>query len=203
MQVITTTSDKICSGIWAQLTLWCEQILRQYPEHPAVGNMGWAKNSGLLWCIDNQSRWRQDQGEIAILLDDKELICGVSCVEHSVLANASIGGIRTWLNEQHRDKNAMSRYLLASNLTWSQTQHKQGMILSFNDYNKWIWIGVKRKSQGKAAGMGTLWSDWWNDCRIIDKQLRIRGVDQWCVVKPTGIGSTDIITDSLNAINDL
>lgn len=158
-----------------------------HSDHPAMLNMGHREPQGFLYNLRNQIRWSNDDGEVAILRKNGKII-GVSCVENGEISNdISIGGIRCWLDSSNRSDSLMSRYLLSSNLSWSVSRNKVGMMLSFNDYNKWIYDGVKRITSGKAAGLSKVWSDWWKDCVVLPQQINIRYTKQWCVIKPVDI----------------
>lgn len=153
-------------------------------SHPAISNMGYQADNGMLFNIFNKIRWTDILGSISILRANKEII-GVSCVEYSTIGkNLGIGGIRCWIDNNYRTDQLATKYLLSSNLEWCIDKQLDGMILSFNDYNKWLYNAIKRKSLGKAAGLSNVWSNWWNDCIIIDRQLEIRHTLQWCVIKP-------------------
>ncbi len=205
MKTVTTCSDTISPEMYSKLVSFVQQIIIDNPKIQAGKNMGLDSESGLLWNIENQRRWQTGQGEIAILLNDAEEVVGVSCVESTSQPLLSIGGIRTWVLKPYRSKNVISNMLLESNLNWSIDQGKAGMMMTFNDYNRWIYDGIKRKVAGKGAGLANVWSDWWNDCIVLGRPLKIRFVNQWCVIKPTGlhdakaietiVGGLDVISE--------
>lgn len=165
-------------------------------DHPAIKNMDNSIN-GLLHNIETKDRWTKTDGEISIL-NHSDTVIGVSAVEFSNLhPNLSIGGIRCWLDPNFRNDQLVTTYLLNSNLEWSKNNGMWAMMLTFNDYNKTIYDGIKRKSIGKSIAIGNIWSNWWDDVLVIEKQLYIRYTQQWCVLKPI-IFKANVIFEELN-----
>lgn len=183
MYVLNTTSDLIDDDLFRDLELFLVRQVEQNPNVPACDNMLWKDNAGLLDNIKHKKRWTKGTGQISILKKDSAII-GISCVELSDIKELSIGGIRFWIDTNHRSKNVETTYLLADNLQWSVNSKMSGMLLTFNDYNKWIYDSIKRMTHGKAAGFSKIWSSWWKDCIVLDKQMLIRYTKQWCVIKP-------------------
>jgi hypothetical protein len=182
-------SDTNDQNIIDELERFVARQQDSHADHPAIANMLGSTPQGFLYLVRNQQRWRKDQGQIGILRHQK-LIIGVSCVEHGNLHQSlSIGGVRCWLDRQHRSKNLMSRFLLDSNIQWSQQHGKIGMLLTFNDYNKWIYTAALRPQHGRAAGISSVWSNWWKDIMVIKNPLMVRNVPQWCVCKPISMPS--------------
>lgn len=193
----TTTSDNIPHNVFSKLRSFVDQQSVQHYLHPATKNMQSNIQEGLLSNILRKDRWTSNLGEICIL-EYNDIVVGVSCVEHSdIHTELSTGGIRCWLDSAHRTSQLMSKFLLNSNLEWSILNNKQGMMLTFNDYNKIIYDTVKRINLGKSSGFGKIWSDWWKDCIILDKQLDIRNTQQWCVIKPINLKNAVEIADHI------
>lgn len=187
MKVVTTTSDDIDPILYQKAVSFVQSIVSENPQSPAIINMGLDTSAGMLWNITNKTRWTAKKGEISFLLSQSDEIVGVSCVEKSTNPLLSIGGIRTWVLKPYRPKNVITNFLLESNLEYTREHNMAGMVLTFNDYNRWIYDGIKRKTSGRAVSVGAIWSDWWNDCIVIAKPVKIRNINQWCVIKPTGL----------------
>lgn len=203
MKVVTTYSDTIEPELYDEVVGFVNQITELSNEkNPAISNMGLDNESGLLYNIKNKIRWTKALGQISFLKDDDGTIVGVSCVESTKYPLIAIGGIRTWVLKEYRLKNVVSQVLLDSNLKWAETNGMAGMMLTFNNYNKWIYDGIRRKVRGKSPGVGSIWSDWWNDCIAIDRPLRVRYVSQWCVVKPTGLHDIPTLRTVIEDLND-
>lgn len=153
-------------------------------ESPALKNMGDQESSGFLHIVDQKTRWTKETGQIALLYDGP-LLVGISAVEQSTLhAECGSGGNRCWLMGRYRKDNEVTRYLLNSNLDWCRIQGKAGMILTFNDYNKWIYDTILKLSERRGATLGKVWSPWWNDCVALPRKVRLFNTPQWAVVKP-------------------
>lgn len=193
-----TYSDMIPAELFDELRQFLFEQSRDHADHPALSNMLDDQPWGFLSLIGKKERWRSDQGEVSILRY-KQRIVGVSCVEHGELhGDLSIGGIRCWLDSSHRTRNLMSIFLLDRNLEWSRRQGKLGMLLTFNQYNKWLYDAASRISRGRAGGVGNVWSGWWKDTIPIDRPINVRNVRQWCLCKPIHDG-----TELRSAMNEL
>lgn len=178
------TSDTIPIKILSDLEQFVKNQEIEHNSHPAMKNMGYEPYTGLLFNISNKLRWADNIGSISILYNNLDII-GISCSEISEFdPNFGIGGIRCWLDSSFRTDQLITKHLLNDNLNWCKQKKLHGMILTFNDYNKWIYNAIKRKRDNKAVSLAKVWSNWWNDCIIIDSQIKIRNVDQWCVIKP-------------------
>ncbi len=166
---------------------------------PALANMGYDSPAGLAYLAKSNIRWNQGLGQIDFLLDNNKIV-GVSAVETSSTSSCfSSGGNRCWLLPEYRSNNEITKYLLASNLQWSVDYGAVGMILTFNDYNKWIYDTVKKRISGKSSALGTVWSNWWNDCIPFERQLDIHYTKQWAIVKP--IADVSVVLDGMKNIN--
>lgn len=166
---------------------------------PALINMGYNEPSGLAYIAKNNIRWTSSTGRIDLLLADNRIV-GVSAVETSSVSNAfSSGGNRCWLLPKYRSNNEITKYLLASNVQWSTQHGHVGMILTFNNYNKWIYNTIKKRIAGKSSSLGSIWSNWWNDCIPFERQINIHYTPQWAVVKP--IAAKDIVARGMENID--
>jgi hypothetical protein len=157
-------------------------------DSPAAVNMGHEPPAGLVYLLKGQHRWNKDSGEIALLHnDDTNSIVGISGVEHStLLPELGSGGNRCWLLPDYRKKNEVTRFLLKRNLEWCVEHDKKGMLLSFNNYNKLLYDAVVKINKGRAAAIGTVWSNWWKDCIPLPRQIMLFNTPQWAVLKPLG-----------------
>lgn len=166
---------------------------------PALINMGYSEPSGLAYIAKNNIRWTSTTGRIDLLLDDNRIV-GVSAVETSSVSNAfSSGGNRCWLLPKYRSNNEITKYLLTSNVQWSNQHGHVGMILTFNNYNKWIYNTIKKRIAGKSSSLGSIWSNWWNDCIPFERQINIHYTPQWAVVKP--IAAKDTVASGMENID--
>jgi hypothetical protein len=155
-------------------------------KSPASANMGLEDNTGFLFSVDHLKRWTKDNGEIALLYDNlSELIVGVSAVETLYIDPLlGSGGNRCWVSPQYRGNNEVTSYLLKSNLAWCENNDKVGMVLTFNNYNKWIYDTISKLSSNTGTTLGTVWSKWWNDCIPLPRKIRYFNTHQWAVIKP-------------------
>jgi hypothetical protein len=155
-------------------------------ESPAAINMGNEDNVGFLFSVNSLKRWTNNNGEIALLYDNlTENIVGVSAVE-TLYINSLLGsgGNRCWLLPAYRSTNEITTYLLNANFDWCKQNDKVGMVLTFNDHNKWIYDTIKKLSTNSGATLGTVWSKWWNDCIVLPHRIRYFNTRQWAIIKP-------------------
>ena len=202
MKVVTTHSDTIEPELYQKAIAFVNALSDLDPKNPALKNMGEDEEAGLLYNIKHKIRWTKDEGQISFLMSDSDDIVGVSCVEKTKYPYVAIGGIRTWVLKEYRTKDVVSNKLLDSNLAWAIQNRMAGMMMTFNDYNRWIYDGVKRKVRGKAPGVASIWSDWWNDCIALDRPLKVRYVVQWCVIKPTGLYDLPTLRKVIEELDD-
>jgi hypothetical protein len=155
-------------------------------KSPAAINMGTEDNVGFLFSVNNLKRWTKDTGEIALLYDNlSETIVGVSAVETFYINDTlASGGNRCWLLPDYRSNNEISTHLLSANFNWCKQNDKVGMVLTFNDHNKWIYDTVKKLSTNSGATLGTVWSKWWSDCIVLPRRIRYFRTRQWAIIKP-------------------
>jgi len=166
---------------------------------PALVNMGYIAPAGLGYLVSNKLRWTAKSGQIDLLIDNGRIV-GVSAVENSTLSSIfGSGGNRCWILPNYRTNNEITQYLLSSNLNWCKTQNHLGMILTFNGYNKWIFDTIVKRAAGKSGALGTVWSNWWNDCIPFETQLNVFSTMQWAVVKPVN-KSIPAIVDAMKNI---
>lgn len=202
MRIITTHSDTIEPELYQKLLKFVQDIAREDSKGMVIQNMGLDSEAGMLHNIKSKRRWTQEKGEISLLVTGvDDTIIGTSCVEHTKIDLLSIGGIRTWVMKPYRSKNVVTSMMLQSNLDWSTANNKAGMLMTFNKYNHWIYDGIRKKISGRGAGLASVWSDWWNDCMAVDEPVRIRNVEQWCVIKPTGLHGNGIVKSIVENID--
>jgi hypothetical protein len=175
-------------------------------DSPAAINMGHVPPAGLVYLLKGKHRWNKGSGEVALLHNDAtNSIVGVSAVEHStLLPKLGSGGNRCWLLPEYRKHNEVTRFLLKSNLEWCVEQDKKGMLLSFNNYNKLLYDAVVKINKGKAAAIGTVWSNWWKDCIPLPRQIMLFNTPQWAVIKPlTNEDEMSKLVEQLDSIHGI
>jgi len=167
---------------------------------PAAVNMGSDHYSGFLFAVNHLKRWTNDKGEIALLYDNlTEYIVGVSAVETLYIdPKLGSGGNRCWLLPGYRSNNEITTHLLNSNFNWCKAHDKVGMVLTFNDHNKWIYDTVKKLSTNSGTTLGTVWSKWWTDCIVLPRRIRYFNTRQWAVIKPIDRAECLILAEDID-----
>ena len=201
LSIITTNSDDFaCHN--AGYNRFLNAIAEA--DSPAFNNMGHASPGGFAYLVKNKVRWTAATGEIALLRDNNlNEIVGISAVEHCPLSDQlTSGGNRCFLRSSYRSHNEVTDFLLSSNLEWTRRQHKPGMLLTFNHYNKWIYEAIVKKTQGRAVGVGAVWSNWWNDCIPLATQIVLHNTLQWAVIKPVGTTDAKVLNSIAVTLTD-
>jgi len=197
LYVKTTTADEF-KDYRADYVVFLKKIAQL--KSPAFVNMGPQMPMGFLHLVDNQKRWQTGEGQIGLLYDDVSgSIVGISAVENCQLSTElSSGGNRCWILPKYRQNNEITKYLLKSNLDWSRNEGKSGMLLTFNQYNKWIYDTVVKLSTNSGATLGTVWSDWWDDCIALPRMVRLHNTPQWAVIKPLDETKCEALVEELD-----
>ena len=163
------------------------QRIKEYIElectksnHSAVSNMLSWDTSGLLYNINYKLRWRTDQGQIYLFVDNQQIIT-ISCIEFPENSKEwVIGGSRTWVSSDYRNKH-MPSTILKEQSKWAYTNNCDFMLLTFNQYNKSAYTSF---CHGPRARKKAGWTNWWDDCVAVPNPVKIRHTDQWCIIKP-------------------
>ena len=163
------------------------QRIKEYVEmectksnHSAVSNMLAWDTSGLLFNIEHKLRWRTDQGKIYLFVDNQTIIT-ISCIEFPEnTKDWAIGGSRTWVSAEYRNKH-MPSTILKEQSKWAYINNCDFMLLTFNQYNKSAYTSF---CYGPRARKKAGWTDWWDDCIAVPNPVKIRHTDQWCIIKP-------------------
>jgi len=203
LEIQTTDAENFKSHESAYLSFLRRMQQDETKEH-VMPNMDNSEPSGLLYLIKEERnehrRWTTDTGQIDLLYDlEKGSIVGVSAVENSNLhPDYASGGNRLWMDKQYRANHNITKHLLTANLNWAMTNNKNGMILTFNEYNKILWDVISAK--GKVASFSNMWSDWWSDCVPIAEPIIVHNTKQWAVIKPCTYFSLDQLKHDIKRI---
>ena len=152
------------------------------PSHKNMYDTDW-KNSDavfpyLIYCSD---RFKNENGDMFVLLDEQNNICALSGVNISDFdKNVALGGVRTWLNKDLRGKFVIGRYLLPVQLKWAKDKNLKTIALTFNDYNKRLLPYFKRSGFGieKKRNPDSMF---YNGQYHIDFPVLINYTKQWVI----------------------
>jgi hypothetical protein len=152
------------------------------PSHVNMYSEKWDRDVAvfpyLIYCSD---RFRNNQGDMFVLLDNNDNICALSGINISEFDNfVALGGVRTWLNKEFRGKFVVGRYLLPAQLQWAKTNNLKTVALTFNDYNRRLVSCFKRSGFG-IAKKRNIDSMFYNGHHYVDFPVNINYTKQWVV----------------------
>jgi hypothetical protein len=167
-----------------QILEYCKNAYEEKtePSHKNMYDTDW-KNSDavfpyLIYCSD---RFKNENGDMFVLLDEQNNICALSGVNISDFdKNVALGGVRTWLNKDLRGKFVIGRYLLPVQLKWAKDKNLKTIALTFNDYNKRLLPYFKRSGFGieKKRNPDSMF---YNGQYHIDFPVLINYTKQWVI----------------------
>lgn len=131
---------------------YCKNAFEEKTE-PSHANMwadNWENNNATFpYLIYISERFKNDNGDMFVLLDDDNNILALSGVNISEFdSNVALGGVRTWLNKDMRGKFVIGRNILPLQLKWAKEHGLKTIALTFNDYNKRLIPYFKRSGLG-------------------------------------------------------
>lgn len=163
---------------------YCKQAFAEKtePSHANMYSSDWENDVAvfpyLIYCSD---RFKNDKGDMFVLLDENENICAFSGVNISDFdSNVALGGVRTWLNKELRGKFVIGRYILPIQLRWAKDRNLKTIALTFNDYNKRLLPYFKRSGFGieKKRNVDSMF---YNGQHHVDFPVTINYTKQWVI----------------------
>lgn len=151
------------------------------PSHENMWNEDWVnKNNTLPYLIYKSDRFKNDNGDMFLLLSNNRII-GNSGVNISTFdSNVAIGGVRTWLNSEFKGGVVIGRYVLTEQLKWCKNKGIKIIALTFNDYNKRlipyftrVGLGIQKKRTPDSL--------FYNGQYIVDFPVLINNTKQWVI----------------------
>lgn len=153
-------SDPAHVNMWRQD--WQDQK-ETLPYHLYVGNR-FNKEKGIFY---------------ALKIDDKiEVVSGAYISDFH--PGIVLGGVRTWVNEEHRGKYLTGKYLLSKQYQWAKSIQAQMFCISFNEYNKNMINFVKRAGFGRVKNR-TADMAFYNGVHEAPFPVNIQYTKQWVV----------------------
>lgn len=151
------------------------------PSHTNMWADDWELHSNTLpYLIYNSDRFRNDNGDMFLLLDKGDIV-GVSGVNISEFdRNVTIAGVRTWLNSELRGQFIIGRHLLPLHLKWSKDHGIKTVALTFNEYNKRLLPYFRRSGFGieKKRNPNSLF---YNGQYVVEFPVIINHTKQWVI----------------------
>jgi hypothetical protein len=167
-----------------QILEYCKNAYEEKtePSHKNMYDDDWKNNDAvfpyLIYCSD---RFKNENGDMFVLLDEQNNICALSGVNISDFdKNVALGGVRTWLDKDLRGKFVIGRYILPVQLKWAKDKNLKTIALTFNDYNKRLLPYFKRSGFGieKKRNPDSMF---YNGQYHVDFPVLINYTKQWAI----------------------
>lgn len=155
----------------------------EYKDNASINMFSNDKN-GLIYILENENRFNDNQGEFHIVFSDDKIVgCG-GIYKSAFSDQIAIGGVRTWVDPAFRNKGIIGSHLLPIHKEWAINNHCKIIALSFNDYNKNLISIFKRirlgetKHRIKDRSPRNLFFDNFNE---LDFPVNIQYTPQWVI----------------------
>jgi hypothetical protein len=167
-----------------KILAYCKEAFseKSEPSHANMYNDHWENDPAVFpYLIYNSTRFKDNNGDMFVLLDENENICALSGVNISDFDRAvALGGVRTWLNKELRGKFVIGRYILPVQLKWASDRNLKTIALTFNDYNKRLLPYFKRAGFGIEKKRNTN-SMFYNGQHHVEFPVEINYTKQWVI----------------------
>jgi hypothetical protein len=114
---------------------------------------------------------------------ENELIALSGVYKSDFCSDIFIGGVRAWTLKKFRSLYVHGNSVFPAQFEWAQEHGAKMLLLSFNDYNDWLFKFILRGIQGKATAFGRAFSDQYKDFELHPTKVMIKGVYQYILKK--------------------
>jgi len=157
-------------------------------KSPAMENMYspvWRTESHTLrYLLEVDNLFAKEHGAYYVLLDGDNFVASGGVHFSEWTDNIAMGGIRTWVHTDYRNKFLAADYILPACKKWAVKNGCNIITLTFNDYNKnliktWTRIRVgENKSRIRQRKSKHIF---YNNLVVIDYPLEINYTKQWLI----------------------
>lgn len=150
------------------------------PAHENMFSENWiADPKTLPYHIYVSNRFRKN-GDFFISMIEDEIIAVSGIYVSEFDRNIAIGGVRSWVNREHRGKFIIGRHLLPLQLLWAREKKLKIIALTFNDYNKRLLPYFKRSGFGikKNRNPNSLF---YNGLYEVPHPIIVQHTKQWAI----------------------
>jgi hypothetical protein len=120
---------------------------------PAYINM-WSDNwyteeNTLPYLLEKTKKFHRNRGEMFIVYDNLVPIACSGVCKSNISDNIAVGGVRTWITKQYRNKLIAKELLMPLHKSWAVKRNFKIIAFSFNEYNKKLIGAFKRARFGE------------------------------------------------------
>lgn len=118
---------------------FCRQasLDKEQPAHVNMWDVDWHNATHTLpYLLEIEKRFSGNQGQFFIILHNKDIVGCSGIYQSDFNQLICLAGIRSWINQQHRGKFLLGRYLFPEQVRWAKQHNYKQIALTFNEYNK-------------------------------------------------------------------
>lgn len=153
-----------------------------------------------------ERRFKPTNGQFYLLYKDNDIIAVSGIYKSDFDKNIAIAGVRTWTLEEHRGKRFLhGDILLPEQEKWAINNNIKSILLTFNDYNLWLFEFIKRMNQKKSVSLGVKTSNFYMGFQPLPDQLYIKNTYQYVLEKkldPTFTWDSTSLTKLYRILNE-
>lgn len=131
----------------------------------------------------DDKRFSGDNGTYYLLKINDKIAIGSGVYVSKFDPYVALGGVRSWVNEEHRGKFLLGGTILPKHLEWSKAMGMKTLALTFNEYNKHLirnfgktGLGTPRRRPEGAIFHGS-------DPHIVPFPVEIQYTQQWVLYR--------------------
>lgn len=156
----------------------------KFKDDPAHVNMwkdDWiTRPETLPYVLLKSNKFSNGKGEFFVLEinGNIEAVAGIYRSEFDKFL--SIGGIRSWVNEQFRGKFLIGRHIMPHQVSWAKSNGYKTIALTFNNYNKKLinyfvrsGLGIEKKRNEHSL--------FYKGVNVLPYSLNIQNTEQWII----------------------
>lgn len=152
-------------------------------KDPAAKNMwheDWKNHpETILYLLEIKKEFSNSNGKFFVVYIDDTII-GCSGIYKSYFDNKiGIAGVRTWIDNVHRNKNIVREYLLPAQKKWAIENSLYAVVISFNEYNKNLLKAFSRKRLGENRSPRQPYHLFYNNFNELSFPVNIKYTKQW------------------------
>ena len=157
-------------------------------KSPAMENMystSWRTESNTLrYLLEVDNVFAKDCGAYYVLLDDDKFVASGGVYFSEWSSSIAMGGIRTWVHIDYRNKFLAADYILPACKKWAVKNDCGIITLTFNDYNKNLiktWTRIRAGENKTRIRRRKSKHIFYNNLIVIDFPLEINYTKQWLI----------------------
>lgn len=155
--------------------------LKTDPAHVNMWRDDWIDRPETLpYMLFKSGKFSRCKGEFFVLEinGNIESVSGIYRSEFD--EHVAIGGVRSWVNRNHRGKFLIGGHMMPYQVAWAQANHYKTIALTFNEYNKNLinyflrsGLGIKKKRNEKSL--------FYKGVHVVPFSVKIQNTEQWII----------------------